>query len=213
MLNLLYLLFSMKNNFIIFILAAVLVYWFVHLSDDGTPEKNGTPTEHGSYYDEEDNYPDSEDLYADDEYEGEGYEDEEHENSDNYSDSDTDDYEDEIESVCALTNQLRKEKGLDPLSLDPVLCRAAAVRANELKVEFDHTRPSGRSCFSILDEMDISYQATAENIAQGQDSPSDVVRCWRNSSGHYKNMMNQDHKKIGIGYEPQSQSWVQLFTD
>ena len=37
----------------------------------------------------------------------------------------------------------------------------------------------------------------AENIAYGQTSAYEVFEAWKNSSGHYKNMMNPDYRTFG----------------
>jgi uncharacterized protein YkwD len=38
----------------------------------------------------------------------------------------------------------------------------------------------------------------AENIAMGQPTSQDVVRCWMNSSGHRANILNGGHRRIGV---------------
>lgn len=115
--------------------------------------------------------------------------------------------------VLNEVNELRKQKKLPLLSLDPALTQAAQKRAVELGTLFSHTRPNGTTCFTVLDEMNISYRSVAENVAQGQRSPQEVVQGWRNSQGHYRNMMGTDFRKIGIGYDARTRSWVQLFKD
>lgn len=123
------------------------------------------------------------------------------------------DADDEVSAVLDLVNELREKKGRSPLSLDPALCEAAQVRAKELAELFSHTRPDDSEFISVLEDKGIDYKTVGENIAQGQETPDEVFDSWRNSSGHYQNMINKDFGKIGIGYDPQSNSWVQLFKD
>ena len=59
---------------------------------------------------------------------------------------------------------------LGELTLDEDLCKAATVRANEIVKKFDHTRPNGKSCFSIVDVLGIRWQALGENIAAGSST-------------------------------------------
>ncbi len=80
--------------------------------------------------------------------------------------------------------------------------------------KFSHTRPNGNSCFSILGELGISYGGAGENIAAGYGSAASVVNGWKNSSGHYANMVNAGFNKIGVGYVSFNgqKYWVQMFT-
>ena len=54
-----------------------------------------------------------------------------------------------------------------------------------------------------------------ENIAHGYNSGLLVTKGWRDSVNHYKNMINSDFKKIGIGLFKFNNNnyWVQIFTD
>lgn len=116
--------------------------------------------------------------------------------------------------VVALCNEQRAAYGLGPLTEDATLDSLASVRANEIVGTFDHTRPDGSSCFSVLNG--VNYMAAGENIASGQTSPEEVVNAWMNSEGHRANILSADFNKIGVGYLSQGvygTSWVQLFTN
>lgn len=82
---------------------------------------------------------------------------------------------------------------------------------------FSHTRPDGSSCFSVFPYYSISYFAAGENIAAGYGSPEAVVTGWKNSEGHYANMINVSFTKLGVGYfnidYGYGAYWVQLFTN
>ena len=55
----------------------------------------------------------------------------------------------------------------------------------------------------------------AENIAMGQRSSQDVVRCWMNSSGHRANILNNGHRRIGVAAFQTPEGtiyWCQQFT-
>lgn len=121
------------------------------------------------------------------------------------------------EEVLVLVNKERQAAGLDALTLDPALYKAASVRAKELLTQFSHTRPDGTDCFSLLKESGIAYQAAGENIAAGQPSPEAVVEGWMNSPGHRANILSANFHKLGVGYVNVNTGyghyWVQLFTD
>ncbi|MGA2256413.1 MAG: CAP domain-containing protein [Thermoguttaceae bacterium] len=55
----------------------------------------------------------------------------------------------------------------------------------------------------------------AENIAMGQPTSQDVVRCWMNSSGHRANILNGGHRHIGVAAFRTPEGtiyWCQQFT-
>lgn len=69
------------------------------------------------------------------------------------------------------TNYQRLANGLEPLSMSAVMQNAADIRSQELAALFDHTRPNGSDCFSILHEKGIPYSLSGENIAAGLPDP------------------------------------------
>ena len=116
----------------------------------------------------------------------------------------------DAEAVWTLVNAAREAAGLDPLALDDALCEAAQVRAEELAQVFDHTRPNGESCFTVLDEVDVGgYHTAGENIAMGYGDADSVMDGWMNSPGHRANILNEDFSRIGVAHA--GQGWVQLF--
>lgn len=126
--------------------------------------------------------------------------------------------QEKIDEVLKLVNQERKKKGLSKLSLDTKATQAATVRAEEISRVFSHTRPNGKSCFSIFDEhaYRIEWYMLGENIAAGQPNPKKVVKAWMKSSGHGDQILEPNYNKIGIGYyyDPTKlyhHYWVQFF--
>ncbi len=121
----------------------------------------------------------------------------------------------QVEMVVALVNKYRAENGLSPVSADSQLNRAAAIRSSELPTLFSHTRPDGTRCFTVLDQLSISYRGAGENIASGQTSAQQVMDDWMNSSGHRANILGANFKNIGVGLHIDDSGryhWTQLFT-
>ena len=122
------------------------------------------------------------------------------------------------EQVLSLVNQIRSEVGVSPLSLDSTLCLAATMRSTEmdLKNYFAHTRADGSNCFSIFSYF--GYGGTiGENIAAGYSSPEQVVEGWKNSPGHYANMIKPEFTRLGVGlsnlgFGDYGMYWTQLFS-
>jgi uncharacterized protein YkwD len=107
----------------------------------------------------------------------------------------------EIEAnVVSYTNNERARYGLPALQVDKQLMQTAREHCSWMTRNriFQHTR-----------------RPVAENIAMGQPSSQDVVRSWMNSSGHRANILNPNHRHIGVGaYRTESGTiyWVQQFT-
>lgn len=105
---------------------------------------------------------------------------------------------------------------MSPLTLDMTLCQAATVRAIEMDNTgvFSHTRPDGTDCWSVFKLYGITYRTCGENIAMGQRTPAQVVESWRNSPGHYANMVKAGFGKLGVGMSNSNRIyWVQMFTN
>lgn len=120
-------------------------------------------------------------------------------------------------SVLNYVNGYRSEVGVENLSLDTNLSIAATIRALEMawSNKFSHDRPNGSSCFSVLNDLGINYYSVGENIAWGYWDAASVSEGWKNSPGHYANMISSNFSKIGIGYAvvDGERYWVQIFTN
>lgn len=112
--------------------------------------------------------------------------------------------------VFELVNTRRTENGLPALSMSDSLNSTANVRASEIAVLFEHTRPDGSSCFAVFPG---GLTAMGENIAKGQTSAADVMNSWMNSEGHKANILSGDFTQIGIScyYDGTAYYWVQDF--
>lgn len=122
-------------------------------------------------------------------------------------------YED---AVFELINKERTVAGASKLAFNETLRSAAESRAVEISEYFSHTRPNGQSCFTIIDEYNITnYSSLAENIAYGQRTPQLVMTAWMNSEGHRENLLNTKYTQVGVGcYEANGTIyWVQIFMD
>ena len=127
-------------------------------------------------------------------------------------------YSTQAQEVLAQCNAQRQANGIAALSLDPELTKATNIRAQEIAALFSHTRPDGRKCFTVLDQIGYSYWSAGENIAAGYGNSSAVMNGWMNSPGHRSNILNAGFKRLGVGYVyiPNSEYgyyWVQMFSD
>ena len=109
--------------------------------------------------------------------------------------------------VLTKVNEQRASNGEPALAMDASLMEAAMLRAAEITIKFEHTRPNGEKCFTV------SGLAYGENIAYGYSSSEDVMTAWMNSDGHRRNILDSDYTSIGVGcfYKDNTYYWVQLF--
>ncbi|MBO7396062.1 MAG: hypothetical protein J6U16_08110 [Ruminococcus sp.] len=115
--------------------------------------------------------------------------------------------------VAVLVNKERSARGLAPLRVLPKLQSAAQRRADEITQKFDHVRPNGASCFSVIEEFGLDYYYIGENIAAGQTSPERVMTAWMNSEGHRNNILDPEFMYIGVGVTQKGNTiyWSQEF--
>lgn len=122
-----------------------------------------------------------------------------------------------------LVNNLRASVGVNKLTEHTKLTTGSRIRSKELETKFSHTRPDGRSCFTVYPEVGIDYYSFAgENIAQNWVEEGDTEEMialklftqWKNSPGHYANMINKNYTRIGfaVSIEDTGKVWgTQLF--
>lgn len=134
----------------------------------------------------------------------------------------------ECEIIKQEIIRLMKENYRPDLNYDDEkLNKAAAIRAKEIIKQFSHTRPNGLNADTVLDEVGYgeTYEGAAlidgklqmylsgENIAMSgatvqesdytinglKNTAYSLLQSWRYSEGHYKQMMDMEHKDCGIG--------------
>lgn len=120
----------------------------------------------------------------------------------------------QIQQVAAIVNQIRAENGLKALSLDlSKFHDVTYLRAQEVAVNYSHTRPDGRACYSIYGDYGLGYRSSGENIAKGQKTAKEVVEDWMNSPAHRANILRPEFTRICIGIYGYGEDkyWVQEF--
>jgi uncharacterized protein YkwD len=85
-------------------------------------------------------------------------------------------------NVIAKTNAERGRFGLAPLWIDMTLVDSARRHATWM---------------ARNRRMEHAGGFVAENIAMGQNSSSEVLQSWMNSSGHRANILNPSYRRIG----------------
>lgn len=115
--------------------------------------------------------------------------------------------------VIDLTNVERRKKGLSDLKADTQLSSVAQKKAADMQQNhyFSHTSPTYGSPFDMMRDFGVTYKSAGENIAQGQQTPKEVVTAWMNSEGHRANILSTKYTHIGVGFENAGKHWSQMF--
>lgn len=124
------------------------------------------------------------------------------------------------EQVVYLVNEEREGFGIAPLMIDLKLSEVVNLKAVDMRDNnyFSHYSPQYGTLFETLENFGVSYRYSAENIAAGYMTPQEVFEGWKNSPGHYANMLDPNYKYTRVGYaqglefNEYQTYWVQLFT-
>lgn len=102
--------------------------------------------------------------------------------------------------IFNLVNEERAKYGRKPLKFGYFYYDAAKVRAEEIVVNFAHTRPNGKPYWTaIFDDLGISKnRPSGENIASGFSDAESVMEAWMNSDGHATNILNNNFDYLAV---------------
>ena len=97
-----------------------------------------------------------------------------------------------------LINQNRSACKVEQLETDQTLTDAAQIRAPELAVRFDHTRPNGTKYYSIHEKIEAEcyYYESGMDVS---GSPQRAATWLMNSRAHREILMDSRVKSIGVG--------------
>jgi len=104
-------------------------------------------------------------------------------------------------SVFALSNKERSDEGVDELSLNPLLMRAAQLKAEDMATEayYAHVSPDGETPMHWLDQVGYKYQYVGENLTANILEEEAVVSAWMGSPGHRRNLLDPKFEHMGVG--------------
>lgn len=104
-------------------------------------------------------------------------------------------------SVFALSNGERKAQGLAPLTQNPLLARAAQLKAEHMAREgyYAHVSPDGKTPMYWLDQVGYKYEYIAENLTANIREDDRVVSAWMGSASHRRSLLDPKFTEMGIG--------------
>lgn len=105
-----------------------------------------------------------------------------------------------VEQLVLVTNKKREEVGLPPLTLNPNLSAAAALKGEDMfaKDYWAHNSPDGITPWVFIKQSGYNYAYAGENLARGFNSAEDVVNAWMASPKHKENMLFKNYNDVGF---------------
>ncbi len=108
-----------------------------------------------------------------------------------------------------IVNQYRAEHGLKPLKLSAELTAAAKAHSRDLAKwdRISHYGSDGSNPWDRVKRAGFKARIAAENVGTGQIDFSEVMKGWKESPGHNKNLLlaDADHMGIALVQEPKSE--------
>lgn len=103
------------------------------------------------------------------------------------------------QAAASMISELRRGRGLGPVTIDPALNRMAEIQATAMsrtgKLSHDSTAGSFRERIA---SSGYRNGGMWENIGAGHDNLADAFTGWRSSPPHLKNMLEPNASRIGI---------------
>jgi uncharacterized protein YkwD len=99
-----------------------------------------------------------------------------------------------------LINQYRHESGLKPLRLNAALTDAAKEHSRDLAKwdRISHYGSDGSNPWDRVKRTGYKPRLAAENVGTGQISFAEVLKGWKESPGHNKNLLLGDASEMGL---------------
>jgi uncharacterized protein YkwD len=104
------------------------------------------------------------------------------------------------ERAVQLINEYRKQNGLKPLKLNAQLSNAAKTHSSDLAKwdRISHFGSDGSNPWDRVKRAGYGAKLAAENVGTGQTSIEEVMKGWKESPGHNKNLLLADAEHLGI---------------
>ena len=106
----------------------------------------------------------------------------------------------DVERARQLVNAYRAEKGLKPLKLNAELTNAAKGHSRDLAKwdRISHFGSDGSNPWDRVKRAGYNARLAAENVGTGQITFEEVLKGWKESAGHNKNLLLADAEHMGI---------------
>lgn len=119
--------------------------------------------------------------------------------------------------TAVVLNSYRRANGLSSLILDEKLTEAANIRAKELSVYMDHTRPTGTGYLTAVEDCGVKVRFAAEFIASYYKTPSEFASATFADKTNYNSLLGNgyNYNSIGVGYYEKGKNryWVVIIAE
>jgi len=104
------------------------------------------------------------------------------------------------ERALELVNAYRRENGLPPLKLHPILSKAARTHSRDLakRDRISHIGSDGSNPWDRVKRAGYNVKMAAEVVGTGQVTIDEVMKGWRASPDHSKNLLLTNAEDMGI---------------
>lgn len=99
-----------------------------------------------------------------------------------------------------LTNEHRIQNNESPLTINPLLEKAAMFKAKDMAANdyFAHTSPTGVTPWQWFSKAGYAFTYAGENLAINFSESTDVQKAWIASPTHHANLISKTFDEIGI---------------
>lgn len=115
----------------------------------------------------------------------------------------------DAEQARSKINAYRQQKGLKPVRLNAALTAAAKAHSRDLAKwdRISHFGSDGSNPWDRVKRTGYNAKLAAENVGTGQVNFEEVLKGWKDSAGHNKNLLLSDAEHMGIAlvHEPKSE--------
>lgn len=103
--------------------------------------------------------------------------------------------------LADLTNTERESQNLQTLTVNPILNKAAEMKAQDMATNsyFAHISPEGKTPWYWLLQAGYEYQYAGENLAINFSDSKDITNAWMTSPTHKANIVKGNYTEIGTG--------------
>jgi uncharacterized protein YkwD len=103
-------------------------------------------------------------------------------------------------TLVELTNADRASNNLSGLTINPVLQKAAQMKADDMAAKgyFAHNSPEGVTPWHWFKEAGYTFSFAGENLAVYFSDSAELEKAWMNSPLHRANILNSYFTEIGI---------------
>lgn len=114
-----------------------------------------------------------------------------------------------VEMARDIINQYRKDNGLKPLVISSELTAAAKSHSRDLAKwdRISHYGSDGSNPWDRVKRSGFKPRLAAENVGTGQSTFEEVMKGWKKSPGHNKNLLLSDARQMGLAlvYDPKTE--------